>query len=309
MNNSLCKAKLQSSSSTALEVKDPLYSAIIVNIVLNSGLCYMSIMLNIVTIYALRKTISLPKSFKTFLLNLAVSDLGVGLLGQPLYLAYLDVKLQCKLSNRPILTASTRVILNTFYLSSFCSIMTLSMDRFIAIQKPLRYQNFVTHKRVIAAVTVIWSVSAILGLLFVFVFPGKITIVIILIIESVYFVATTWSSYKICITAKQHNIQIQSQTRLSNGMLSIASPIKSAHSTLFIYVVFWACYLPHFILSGHLIYAGHSVNLTTLNEFLKTLVLLNSSLNPVIYCWRIRNIRHAIMETVRNMRWRQHSGR
>ena len=102
MNNSLCKAKLQSSSSTALEVKYPLYSAIIVNIVLNNGLCYMTIMLNIVTIYALRKTISLPKSFKTFLLNLAVSDLGVGLLDQPLYLAYLDVKLQCKLSNRPL---------------------------------------------------------------------------------------------------------------------------------------------------------------------------------------------------------------
>ena len=42
--------------------------------------------------------------------------------------------------------------------------MALSMDRFIAIQKPLRYQNFVTHKRVIPAVTVMWSVSAILGL-------------------------------------------------------------------------------------------------------------------------------------------------
>ena len=308
MNNSLCKAKLQNSSSTALQVKDPLYSAIIVNTVFNSCLCYTTIMLNIVTMYALRKTSSLSKPFKTLLLNLAVSDLGVGLLGQPLYITYLDVKLQCNLSNRPILFASTRVVLNTFFLSTFCSIMALSVDRFFAIQKPLRYQNVVTHKRVITAVTAIWCLSALSGLLG-FVLPGKMTIVIIIIIESVCFVTTTWSSYKIHLTVRHHSIQIQSQTRLNSGMLNFPSLRKSAQSTLFIYVAFWCCYLPHFILSGYLIYAGHSINLTTLNEFLKTLVLLNSSLNPVIYCWRIRNIRCAIMETLQSIRWRQFSGR
>ncbi|XP_020601821.1 melanocortin receptor 5-like [Orbicella faveolata] len=309
MNNSLCKAKLPNSSSTALQVKDPLYSATIVNIVFNSCLCYTTIVLNIVTICALRKTSSLPNLFKTLLLSLAVSDLGVGLLGQPLYLAYLDVKLQCNLSNRPILVASTRVILNIFYLSSFCSVMALSADRFFAIQKPLRCQNVVTHKRVITVVTAIWSLSVLLGLFFVFVLPGKITIVIILMIESVCFGATTWSSYKICKTARQHNIQIQSQTRINSGMLNIVSLRKSAQSTLFIYVAFWVCYLPHFILSCHLIYAGGTMTSSTLNEFFKTLVLLNSSLNPVIYCWRIRNIRHAIMETLQNVRWRQFCGR
>ncbi|XP_020601812.1 melanocortin receptor 5-like [Orbicella faveolata] len=302
MNNSNCNTKLQNSSSTALQVKDPLYSAIIVNIVFNSCLCYTTIMLNIVTIYALRRTSSLPKPFKTLLLSLAASDLGVGLLGQPLRLAYLDVKLQCSLSNRPILVASTRVILNIFYLSSFCSVMALSVDRFFAIQKPLRYQDLVTHRRVAIAVIGIWSVSALLGLSFVFVLPGKITIVIILIIESVCFIATTWSSYKIYITARQHNIQIQSQTRRNSGMLNIVSLRKSAQSTLFIYVAFWVCYLPHFILTGRLIHAGRTMTLSTLNHFFGTLVLLNSCLNPVIYCWRIRNIRHAIIETLRNIR-------
>ena len=40
-------------------------------------------MLNIVTIHAIRKTPSLPKTLKTLLLSLAVSDVGVGFLVQP----------------------------------------------------------------------------------------------------------------------------------------------------------------------------------------------------------------------------------
>ena len=42
--------------------------------------------MNIATIYALRKVSSLPQTLKTLLLSLAVSDVGVGLLGQPLYI-------------------------------------------------------------------------------------------------------------------------------------------------------------------------------------------------------------------------------
>jgi len=51
-------------------------------------------MLNIVTIHALRKTSTLSMPLKSFLLSLAVSDLGVGLLAQPLYIAYLVVLLR-----------------------------------------------------------------------------------------------------------------------------------------------------------------------------------------------------------------------
>ena len=46
-------------------------------------------MLNIVTIHAIRKTLSLPKTFKlkTLLPSLAVSDVGVGFSVQPFYSA------------------------------------------------------------------------------------------------------------------------------------------------------------------------------------------------------------------------------
>ena len=57
---------------------------LVVNFVFNAFLCLTTIVLNIITIQALRKTSSLPKTLKTLLLSLAVSDLV-----QPLYAAIL----------------------------------------------------------------------------------------------------------------------------------------------------------------------------------------------------------------------------
>ena len=57
--------------------------------ILNAYLSNSATMLNIVAIYAIRKTSSLSKNLKTLLLSLAVSDLRVGLLAQPMYVAYI----------------------------------------------------------------------------------------------------------------------------------------------------------------------------------------------------------------------------
>ena len=62
-----------------------LYATCIANCVFNSFLSYTAIMLNIVTIHAIRKTSLFPCTSKTLLLSLSVSDVGVGLFVQPLY--------------------------------------------------------------------------------------------------------------------------------------------------------------------------------------------------------------------------------
>ena len=173
MNSSICGSQQQnfcdSSSKQSGKVEYPFYSTIIANIVFNVCLCYPTIMLNILTIHALRKTSALSKPLKTFLLSLAVSDLGVGLLGQPLNIVYLVALLRSNLSTHTIrhcLTAKA-IVLNTVCLSSFFTIIALSTERFIAIQKPLRYQNIVTQKRVVVVAFMIWLFSAILGMSFV----------------------------------------------------------------------------------------------------------------------------------------------
>ena len=78
-----------------------LYSSYIANCVLNALLSYTAIMINSVTIHAIRKTPLLSKPLKTLLLSLAVSDLDVGLLVQPLNIVLLVMELQPKTENNP----------------------------------------------------------------------------------------------------------------------------------------------------------------------------------------------------------------
>ncbi|XP_078348478.1 melanocortin receptor 4-like [Oculina patagonica] len=309
MNNSLCGTQLKKASSTALQFKDPLYSTLLTNIVLNGCLCCTTIMLNIVTIHALRKTSSLPKPLRLLLLSLAVSDLGVGLLGQPLYVSSKAKELHVQ-GNSPdheirILFTTYKVVLNILCLSSFYTIMALSADRFLAIQKPLRYENIVTRKRVVIVVTSIWLLSTFLALCTVFVLPLNIALVITVIVYTICFLATTWSSYKTYSIVRHHRMQIQAQAQQvaqNSEMVNIASLGKSVHATFCIYLAFWVCYLPNFFISvAFLIHSSRSDIISILHDFSMTLVFLNSSLNPVIYCWKMRHIRHTVMGILRNI--------
>ena len=71
--------------------------------------------LNIVTRYIKRsrKTPPLPKPWKTLLLSLAVSDVGVGVLVQPTYVAVLVMKIKQKADNSAYCT-----IFDAFYIQS-----------------------------------------------------------------------------------------------------------------------------------------------------------------------------------------------
>ena len=185
--------------------------------------------------------------------------------------------------------------------------MALGVNRFLAIQKPLRYEEIVTKKRVNILVITIWLFSVFLILCAaVLVIPQNTVSVIFLIIEYLCFVVTAWSSYNIYLTARHHNMQIQAQAQAqqdSQNNMVIANRRKSAQSTLFIYVVFWACYLPQCVILIALQFAQARQS-TTFNEFFvfsSSLVLLNSSLNPVIYCWKMRYIRRPILNILQNI--------
>ena len=67
---------------------------LVANCVFNGFLSYTAIVLNIIIIQALRKTSSLPKTLKTLLLSVSISNLGVGLLVEPLYVAHMCLTME-----------------------------------------------------------------------------------------------------------------------------------------------------------------------------------------------------------------------
>ena len=286
------------------EVED-LYWTSIANCVFNSFLAHTAVMLNIVTMHAIRKTSSIPKTLKTLLLSLAVSDVGVGLLVQPYYISLLIKHLQLIVPNCntyvPFYLIST-----SFCTASFLGVVAISVDRFLAIHLHLRYQELVTHKRVVAVVISIWLLNALVPFLMLSI-PLDIYVVIIVIEVAVGLVITTMVYIRIYLAVRRHKNQIQvlqvQQVAQAGEVAIFSSLVKSAVGTFYVYIVFLLCYLPFLISLVAKKMNGASIVLKRFSLVAVTLAFLNSSLNPVIYCWKMRRIRHAVINILRNISW------
>ena len=285
------------------EVEDPIRSLYIVNSVFNAFSAYSAIMLNFLSIHAIRKTTSLPKPLKTLLLSLAASDLGIGLLVQPLYITLLLAENN---QNCAMPTVSF-VIIWFFANASFLGILAISLDRFLAIHLHLRYQELVTHKRVVAVVIFIWGFSAFLSLLdFWMASAESVTFeVFVTIFFGLCFICTAVVYCRIYFTVRRHRNEIQAmhvQAAAQNGELgNVTGQRKSYLGTFYVYLVFLVCHLPEYCI----FVASNAISKpsTILRGFVPcawTLVFLNSSLNPLVYCWKMRQIRHTILDTLRN---------
>ncbi|XP_078346719.1 adenosine receptor A2a-like [Oculina patagonica] len=303
MRKSFCELLLQ--YFPRISEYEDLHSTFITNCVFNSFLCYTAIMLNIVTIHAIRKTSSLPKTLKTLLLSLAVSDVGVGLLVQPFYISFLVTWIQ---QNNPSCNTYKVFDIVTYFFStaSFFGVVAVSVDRFLAIHLHLRYQELVTHKRVVAVVISIWVSSAFSSLITMWA-PPEIRSLCISVGTIIGLLLTTLVYIRIYLAVRRHKNQIQAlqfhQVEQNFETSNFARLVKSAVSAFYVYLVFLVCYLPIFSCSAIFAILGPSITLKRLLLYSMSFILLNSSLNPVIYCWKMRHIRHAIMDILRNISW------
>ena len=261
-------------------------------------LSYTATMLNIVAIYAIRKTSSLSKNFKTLLLSQAVSDLGVGLLVQPMVVAHAmnpEQNNEAKYIARLFLT-------NLFIFATLFSVTALCVDRFLAIRLHLRYQELVTYKRVATAVISIWVISALISLIRLFL-PTQIMYVSFIIISSACIITATSQSVTLYLTLRRHINQIQvPQVAHNDQEESVQRKRKSAMASLYAYLVFIACYLPDICVL--IIVASISepgIDLGHLQLYTITLLFLNSTLNPLIYCWKMKRIQLTIVGTLRHI--------
>ena len=110
-------------------------TSIIANCVFNAFFGFTAITFNIVTILALRKPLTIPRAVKTLLMSLVVSDLGVGLLVQPLYATLLVMRLRENTQNSTFEIVS-HLWENTGYFftyASFFAVVAIAADRFLAI--------------------------------------------------------------------------------------------------------------------------------------------------------------------------------
>ena len=178
-------------------------------------------------------------------------------------------------------------------------IMTgISIDRLIAIVKPLHYRSIVTSSRVTRVLVAILAVNALAACTKLWelrvLFASISTFIFICLSISIICHATM---YKIM---RRNRLQIQYQIQAfedTNTRTSMASLRKSAFNVLVVFTVLAICYFPHLVV--YIVYfIGKAGDLKLWFLLSSTVVFLNSALNPLLYCWRIREIRLAVLQTI-----------
>ena len=282
-------------------------SSYLVLCLLNAFLSYTTTMLNIVTIHAIRKTPSLSKNLKTLLLSLAVSDLGIGLVVQPSYVARLIMESRLNTETSKTYNAIYIAYLiptNLFASATLFLVIILCAERFIAIHYYLRYQELVTHKRVVGLVVSTWVLSGLFSLTRLWI-PKSNMYVVFGITQLACVIAATFLSIRIYLSVRVHVNQIQvlqlQHAPQNAQMVNVRRMRKFAMMSVYVCLVLTICYLPHTCPLLVISFTSRpSTFINHLQFYTLTLEFLNSSLNPVIYCWKMKHIRHTIIGLIRN---------
>ena len=256
---------------------------------------------NALIIVALQKVSSLHPASRLLLGCLAATDLGVGLITQPIRIALFMSPEHSKLCY--YLNILFKTIGGMFCAVSVLTLTAISVDRLLALLLRLRYRQVVTLRRAWVFVVTLWlSITAIALVAF---YNFHIAINIAYIILLLCIGTSTFCYVKIYLTLRHHRTQVQGEfhQRQLDGQgipMNIARYRKTVSSAMWIQMTLLACYLPYSSLTAFIVITG--IDKPALNlvwAVTMSLLLLNSSLNPFLYCWKMKEVRQAVKETIR----------
>ncbi|XP_073247213.1 melanocyte-stimulating hormone receptor-like [Porites lutea] len=256
---------------------------------------------NTLILVALQKETSLHPPSKLLYRNLAITDLCVGIIVEPLFVTYFTSVVNERWDICYYAYWAVVYLALILCVVSLLTITAISVDRLFALLLGLRYRQVVTYRRTCITVTGFWIVSIV----------GASTLFLNRRINSWYqyigtalcLVTTIFAYAKIFVTLRHNQIHVQSH--VAQGQPSQAIPLNIARYRKAVYSALWVqgalgiCYLPYHIAVFLTPQKGMPLSIYLARNFTASMVLLNSSLNPLLYCWKIREVRQAVKETLR----------
>ena len=118
-------------------------------------------------------------------------------------------------------------------------------------------------------------------------------------------VTTIFAYAKIFVTLRHNQIHVQNHA--AQGQPSQTIPLNIARYRKVVYSALWVqgtlviCYLPYVIVVALQPQRGMSLSIYRAQQFTATLLYSNSSLNPLLYCWKIREVRQAVKVTLKQL--------
>ena len=270
--------------------------------VINVFLSITAIIGNTLILIALHKESSLNPPSRLLFRCLTITDLFVGLISQStasLYYAFLATG--GRLTDLCFISAATSSISFTILSAvSLQTMTTISVDRLLALLLGLRYRHIVTLRRILALVIFFWITSITFASMSIWKYMIPKTYMYILISLCILVSATSYS--KIFYELRHHQVlQHQGQPNAGGFSFNIARYRKTVSTAMWVLLALVACYLPYSIVIAIVTIYGSSPVLHVFWEVEVTLVYLNSSLNPILYCWKIREIKQEVKNTIKQL--------
>ena len=182
---------------------------------------------------------------------------------------------------------------------SFGTVVSVRIERYIALCLHLGYGDVVKVKRARNFLITLWLIGGTLPFIWVWLTPKyrshffSTRILLCLVISSVAYI-------KIYRIIRYHRRQIISTEMNARKHKKMAQRKRNTFNMFVVHCVLVLCYLPYSIC----LLVVKSYDYTNCSwigiNFALTVVNINSSVNPFIYCYRMRQIRRARIMTLQN---------
>lgn len=259
--------------------------------------------LNFVILRAIWKTKSLHTPSMVLTFGLAISDVCMGALAQPLIMVYL-LTMQIKgVHHLHCLSGILSQSIVTYLSGSFgLTLLAISIDRLLAIKTKTKYKTLVTLKRAITCLVIIWGVCfAIVPILLIInslevIFATVLVVGLVILMTVIAVNVDAFRSLRNSSLEKKPDKKAEAVQRKN-----VSSFKQTLWTILIILAVIMLLFLPY-ICNG-IVYLNNPVLDSEVQNALYNIgvfiLSLHSLANPIVYLWRMKKIRDAVRSSIK----------
>lgn len=291
---------------TRTEIGNSDYKGLFITIaVVNSVMALPTILSNGLVILAIYITQTLQSPSYILLSSLALTDLIVGVLVNPIQAAMAVADVSNYTEMLCSLVLPNRQIAVTLGSASFLSLVAISVDRYLAIYLKLRYRIRVTVFRVRIVVIGLWLFAIAVGFLStskevsILVFPAATLFAFCLVVLVVCYI----KSFR---ALKEHCAQINPQeycdVAAERHCINVAKYRQVLITMAWLFAIIIGCYLPMLCMFTVVAFAEIKADISAIFSLVLTAVCVNSCINPILYIVRMNEIRQACLQVLTKMK-------
>ena len=246
---------------------------------------------------------NLRTPFNNLVFNLAVADILVGLIADPLSIVYhLDEGLSSSLPR--IVIKIEHVSYLTACTASVLTVASMTVDRYIAVIHPTRYKAYQTKERVSITVVAIWVISCTVTSLYFVLEDFKYRLVFANVVLIFTFCILVFSFFRISLELKQRTARLNEQairpaitlTQVHSNNIKYELHVTRTFSIILLWYVI--CYLPTCV-AIYIVNFCHICSCDVIHwirDIQLWFLLMSSAVNPFVYAWTLPRFRSAFLK-------------